>query len=50
MNISLNEVADVVELANGDVAPILAATKYAQREIIQVCENDHDMDNSHEVQ
>ncbi|MCZ2159203.1 hypothetical protein NPX99_08105 [Bartonella sp. 220] len=49
MNISLNEVESVIELAADEVVPVLAATKYAQHETIEVCENNHDTDASHEV-
>ncbi|MBB5073304.1 hypothetical protein HNQ69_000408 [Bartonella callosciuri] len=52
MSISLNNVENVIELAADEVVPILAATKYAQREIIQVCKITmmDGMDASHEAQ
>ncbi|EJF81168.1 hypothetical protein [Bartonella doshiae] len=50
MNISLNEVEDVIELSDGEVMPMLANVKYAQRNVIQVCQSTVDTDDLHEVQ
>ncbi|WP_375641282.1 MULTISPECIES: hypothetical protein [unclassified Bartonella] len=49
MNISLNEVKDAVELTADEVVPTAMLTKYAQRNDIQICQNELDVNGSLEV-
>ncbi|WP_330168012.1 hypothetical protein [Bartonella grahamii] len=49
MNISLNEVEDVIELAAEEVVPIVMNSKYAQRSDVQVYQDELDVNGSLEV-
>ncbi|WP_375639779.1 MULTISPECIES: hypothetical protein [unclassified Bartonella] len=49
MNISLNKVKDVIELAAEEIEPVRGGSKYAQRSDIQVYQDELDMNGSLEV-
>lgn len=49
MNISLNEVKDVVELAADEVVPTAMHDKYAQRSDVQAYQDELDMNGLLEV-
>ncbi|WP_208439619.1 hypothetical protein [Bartonella grahamii] len=49
MNVSLNEVKDVNELAAEEIQPTRGGVKYAQRSDVQVYQSELDMNNSLEV-
>ncbi|WP_019220190.1 hypothetical protein [Bartonella florencae] len=49
MNISFNEVEDVIELAADEVVPIVKNVKYAQRSDVQIYQDELDMNGSLEV-
>ncbi|UNF28651.1 hypothetical protein [Bartonella krasnovii] len=49
MNISLNEVEDVIELSADEVVPTVTNDKYAQRNDVQVYQDELDMNGSLEV-
>ncbi|MGF7158004.1 hypothetical protein [Bartonella heixiaziensis] len=49
MNVSLNEVKDVIELTGDEVVPAALNSKYAQRSDVQVYQSELDMNDSLEV-
>ncbi|WP_375612575.1 MULTISPECIES: hypothetical protein [unclassified Bartonella] len=49
MNISLNKVKNVIELAADEVVPTIMLDKYAQRNDTQICQNELDVNGSLEV-
>lgn len=49
MNISLNEIKDVSELAAEEIEPVRGRGKYAQRSDVQVYQDELDMNDSLEV-